>query len=138
MALSEYTGIFIFFAMMLGVSALLILVSHRFSITVKADTYDWSRPYECGMPSEGLKLDRYPIHYYLVGILFVIFDVETIFLVPWALTAAEFREIGATSYWVAVMAPFFLILVIGYMYDLRSGIFDWGHEGPPSRKELKR
>ncbi|MCB1186266.1 NADH-quinone oxidoreductase subunit A [bacterium] len=138
MNLSEYVGIFIFFAMMLGVSALLILVSHRFAITVKSDTYDWSRPYECGMPNEGFKLDRYPIHYYLVGILFVIFDVETIFLVPWAVTAQEFREIGATAYWLGIMAPFFIVLVIGYMYDLRSGIFDWGHEGPPPPKELRQ
>jgi NADH-quinone oxidoreductase subunit A len=61
--------------------------------------------------------------------MFVIFDVETIFFVPWALVGNDFRSIdGGGMLWLAGMFPFFFILVLGYIWDLKTGILDWGHE----------
>src|SRR5688500_20327428 len=85
MQVGEYTGFFLFFGAMIGVGLLFIILSHAAQIYVKGEKSSWDKPYECGLRSKGLTLERYPIHYYLVGILFVIFDVETVFLVPWVL-----------------------------------------------------
>ena len=126
--MSEYAGVFIYFAMMVAAGIAFVIISHLCQIRVKTDKYDWSRPYECGVRTEGLPLDRYPIHYYLVGIMFVIFDVETVFLIPWAVVGHEFKEVGGQMFWFVEMLVFLLILVIGYVYLLQQRVFDWGHE----------
>ena len=128
MALSEYLGLFIYFAMMAGTGIALVAISHWLQIAVKTDKYDWSRPYECGVRTDGLPSDRYPIHYYLVGIMFVIFDVETVFLIPWAVVGHDFRQYDGQFFWFAEMAVFLIILVVGYLYLLQQGVFNWGHE----------
>lgn len=125
--MSAYIGIFLYFGLMVLAGLVFVGLSHLVQIRVKADKYDWTRPYECGIRTGGLQIDRFPIHYYLIGIMFVVFDVETIFLVPWALSGNFFKELdNGAAYWFLVMLPFFIILVIGYMYDYSTGIFDWG------------
>ena len=128
MHLTDYGGFFLFFGVMVGVGLLLIVVSHLAQIAVKGDKYDWTRPYECGISSSGHKLDRYPIHYYLVGILFVIFDVEALFFVPWAVASRDFLDAGAGWYWWLVMLPFLIILIVGFVYEIQTGILEWGKE----------
>jgi NADH-quinone oxidoreductase subunit A len=128
--LQDYAGFFIFFAMMAGTGALMIVVSHLAAIKVKSDKYDWTRPYECGLRTEGLRLDRYPVHYYLVGILFVIFDVETVFFVPWAVAGTSFREADFASFWLVEMLIFMAILIVGYIYLVQRGVFNWGSKRP--------
>jgi NADH-quinone oxidoreductase subunit A len=128
MLVGEYTGFFLFFGAMVGVGLLFIILSHAAQIIVKGEVSSWDKPYECGLRSPGLKLDRFPIHYYLVGILFVIFDVETVFLVPWALVGREFRDAHLGMFWFVEMLVFLIILVLGYMFLLQRGIFDWGHK----------
>ena len=128
MALSEYYGLFIYFGLMACAGVAFVVISHLCQIRVKTDKYDWSRPYECGVRTQGLPLDRYPIHYYLVGIMFVIFDVETIFMVPWAVVSHDFKASGNAGFWFTEMFVFLLILVVGYLYLLQQRVFDWGHE----------
>jgi NADH-quinone oxidoreductase subunit A len=128
MHLGEYTGFFLFFGAMVGVGLLFIVLSHAAQIYVKGEKNSWDKPYECGLRSEGLRLDRYPIHYYLVGILFVIFDVETVFLVPWALVGRSFREAHLASFWFTEMLVFLVILILGYLFLLQRGIFNWGQK----------
>lgn len=128
MQVGEYTGFFLFFAVMVGVGLLFIIISHAAQIVVKGEKNNWDKPYECGLRSTGLKLDRYPIHYYLVGILFVIFDVETVFLVPWALVGRDFKAANLHMFWFVEMLVFLLILVLGYLFLLQRGIFNWGHK----------
>jgi len=128
MAISGYLGLFIYFAIMAAVGVALVVISHWLQIAVKSDKYDWTRPYECGVRTEGLPTDRYPIHYYLVGIMFVIFDVETVFLIPWAVVGYDFKQHDGQWFWFAEMFVFLIILVIGYLFLLQQRVFSWGHE----------
>ena len=128
MVLSDYVGIFVFFVAMAMTGGIIILVSHLFQIRVKGEVTAWSKPYECGLQTAGLRLDRYPIHYYLVSILFVIFDVETVFFVPWAVIGHDFKLVDQHVFWFVEMMVFLVILLVGYVYLLLRGVFDWGKE----------
>lgn len=126
--LTEYIGVIMFVVIMIGAGVFFVALSHLVQIRVKGDKYDWSRPYECGIRNEGFILGRYPIHYYIVGILFVIFDVETVFLIPWAVIGHEFKADGNIGFWLTEMLVFIVVLLIGYFFLLKRGVFDWGHE----------
>jgi NADH-quinone oxidoreductase subunit A len=77
-------------------------------------------PYECGVPPEGNARGRYSVRFYMVAILFVIFDVETIFLFPWAI---KYGQLGV--YGLVTMLVFLGILIIGYVWLYRKGALDW-------------
>mgnify|MGYP001077996617 FL=1 len=77
-------------------------------------------PYECGIEPLTDARDRYSIRYYLVAMLFVIFDVETVFLFPWAVIIDELALFGLIEMFV-----FLFILVVGYVYAWRKGALDW-------------
>lgn len=78
-------------------------------------------PYECGNEPESLANDhRFSIRYYLIAVLFVIFDVETVFLYPWA---ARFDHLGLFGF--VEMILFLTILVLGYVYVWKEGALDW-------------
>ncbi len=78
------------------------------------------KPYECGIPPEGDTRGRYSVRFYIVAILFVIFDVEAIFLFPWAV---KFGALGL--YGLATMFVFLGILVIGYAWLYMKGALEW-------------
>ena len=80
-------------------------------------------PYECGMPPVGDARERMSVRFYLVAMIFLLFDIEVAFLYPWAMA---FRELGAVAYFQIV--AFFALLVTGYVYVWRKGIFDWSSE----------
>ncbi|MSO20202.1 MAG: NADH-quinone oxidoreductase subunit A [Acidobacteria bacterium] len=77
-------------------------------------------PYECGIDPESSSRGRYTVRFYIVAILFVIFDVETIFLFPWAV---QFRMLGLFG--LIEMLVFLAILVAGYVWVYRKGALDW-------------
>ena len=129
MGLDAYQGLFIFFGLMVLAGLVFLALTHLVQIRVKADKYDWTRPYECGIATDLRFIGRFPVHYYLVGVFFVIFDVETIFLVPWALAGNQYRANGDQLFWFMVMLPFFFVLVLGYVYDVLSGVLEWGRQG---------
>ena len=80
-------------------------------------------PYECGMPPVGDARERHPVKFYLVAMIFLLFDIEIAFLYPWALALRELRWTGFIQ-----LILFFLILLAGYVYVWRKGVFNWGHE----------
>ena len=80
-------------------------------------------PYECGMPPVGDARERHPVKFYLVAMIFLLFDIEIAFLYPWALALRELRWTGFFQ-----LIVFFLILLAGYVYVWRKGVFNWGHE----------
>jgi len=128
MQLSDYVGVFVYFAFMAFVGVALVVVSYLCSVRVKPDKYDWTKPFECGLRTSGLVLDRYPVHFYIVGILFVIFDVETVFMVPWAVVGNDFRVSDNQLFWFYEMLVFLVVLLIGYVYLWARGVLNWGHE----------
>jgi NADH-quinone oxidoreductase subunit A len=77
-------------------------------------------PYECGIPPESNARGRYSVRFYLVAMLFVIFEVETVFLFPWAV---RYKQLG--WFGVAEAGVFLLFLVVGYIWIFRKGVLDW-------------
>ena len=78
-------------------------------------------PYECGNEPESFALDhRFSIRYYLIAVLFVVFDVETVFLYPWAIMFDRLALFGFIE-----MTVFLAILVVGYIYVWRRGALQW-------------
>lgn len=76
--------------------------------------------YECGIKAASGSRGRYTVRFYIIAILFVIFDVETIFLFPWAV---RYKQLG--WFGVAEMAVFLLILIIGYIWAYKKGALEW-------------
>jgi NADH-quinone oxidoreductase subunit A len=82
-------------------------------------------PYECGIPARGTIQIRFFIRFFLVALLFLLFDLETVFLVPWVLTFRTFLDAGAGDYTLGVMGVFLLVLVVGLVYEWRKGGLEW-------------
>lgn len=77
-------------------------------------------PYECGVEPVGNARGRFSVKFYLVAVLFIIFDVEVVFLYPWAVT---FRELGMTG--LLAMTLFLVILTVGLVYEFKKKALDW-------------
>ena len=101
-----------------GFAAFNILLSHLTG--PKKPTPEKLAPYECGMPPVGDARDRHPVKFYLVAMIFLLFDIEVAFLYPWALAL---RTLGWTGYMQVVL--FTLVLVAGYIYVWKKGALDW-------------
>lgn len=80
-------------------------------------------PFECGMPPIGDARHRFSVRFYLVAILFLLFDVEAIFFFPWAVVFKQYLTIN--SFIMVEMAVYVLILLVGYIYVLRKGALEW-------------
>jgi len=116
--LRSYIPIFLFVVIAAGFAVFTILLSKLVHAdkpgTVKLE------PYECGIESTGDARDRYSIRYYLIAMLFVIFDVETIFMFPWAVSLDRLAVFGLIE-----MLVFLFILVVGYFYAWKKGALEW-------------
>jgi NADH-quinone oxidoreductase subunit A len=77
--------------------------------------------YECGMPPVGDARERQSVKFYLVAMIFLLFDIEVAFLYPWAMALGDLRWEG-----FAQILIFFALLTTGYIYVWRKGVFDWG------------
>jgi NADH-quinone oxidoreductase subunit A len=77
-------------------------------------------PYECGMHAIGAARVRFSIKFYLVAMLFILFDIEAIFLYPWAVVHRWLGTFGLVE-----MGTFMVILIVGYVYIWRRGAFEW-------------
>ena len=81
-------------------------------------------PYECGMPAEGEGAPRMSIKFYLVAMLFILFDIEVIFLFPWAVVYKDMLATNAPLIFGS-MISFLGILLVGYIYAVKQKAFDW-------------
>src|SRR5688572_27809048 len=106
-----------------GFGAFNIALGHL--VGPKRSTPEKLAPYECGMPPVGDARERHPVKFYLVAMIFLLFDIEIAFLYPWAMALRELRWTGFIQ-----LILFFAILLAGYIYVWRKGVFDWGHEEP--------
>ncbi len=77
-------------------------------------------PFECGIPSEGYNRGAMPVRFYLMAMLFIIFDVELAFLFPWAVV---FRDLGLFGF--LEMFIFFIVVGIGFIYAWKIGALEW-------------
>ena len=116
--LEAYYPIAVLIGIALVLGVLVIVLGHAFGpkrpSSRKADTY------ESGMTPIGPGTRQLPIRFYLVAVLFILFDIEVIFLFPWAVV---FRELGVFG--IIEMAVFVIILLVGFAYALKKGAFEW-------------
>ena len=116
--LTSYLPVFLFF----GAAAIIFPATLFVAGLVRPQTGGVGKlsAYECGVDPEGDARERYAIRYYLVAILFVIFDVETIFLFPWAIIYDQLALFGLIE-----MCVFLGILIVGYIWIVKKGAIEW-------------
>ena len=117
---------YIQFLMLLGMAIIaattMIGASHFLGPRRPTDVKE--RPYESGMPPLGSAHERFSVKFYLVAVLFILFDIETVFLIPWATIFMGGGGIS-TGFLLVEMRVFLLILCVGYIYVWKRGAFQW-------------
>jgi NADH-quinone oxidoreductase subunit A len=116
--ITEYLPIAVLFIMATIISALAVGLGHLFG--PHRPTKGKSLPYESGMTPFGPGTRRMPVRFYLVAVLFILFDIEIIFFLPWAVV---FKKLGLLG--VIEMLIFVGILVVGYVYAWKEGALEW-------------
>ncbi len=120
--LTEYAPILLFLAVALSLSALFVFLPmgvSRLTGTHSPDPEKLSE-YECGFPAFEDSRSQFDVRFYLVAILFIIFDLEAAFLFPWAVSLGQIGWIGWSS-----MMIFLFILTVGFIYEWKMGALDW-------------
>jgi NADH-quinone oxidoreductase subunit A len=116
--LDTFFPILVLIALVGGTAGILLVLSLVFGRRTRSAVKE--EPYESGMVPVGDTRERFSVKFYLVAILFIIFDIEVIFLYPWAVIYNELALFGLVE-----MAVFIAILVVGYVYVLRTGALKW-------------
>ncbi len=116
--LAQYLPILLFFGVAIIMTAGMLL-ANAFLAPAKPDA-NKNAPYECGFEAFTDARNKFDVRFYLVSILFIIFDLEIAFLFPWAITLGNTEMFGFTS-----MVIFLLILTIGFLYEWKKGALDW-------------
>jgi NADH-quinone oxidoreductase subunit A len=117
--MQSWLSILLLFAIALGFGAFTVFISQL--LGPKVVTPEKLAPYECGVPPVGDARERMSVKFYLVAMVFLLFDIEVAFLYPWAMAL---RELGWTGFLQIV--TFMAILLAGYVYIWRKGVLDWG------------
>jgi NADH-quinone oxidoreductase subunit A len=91
----------------------------------KRPTTKKSMPYESGMNPFGPGIRRVPVRFYLVAVLFILFDIEVVFFIPWALVFNDFVKNGLGIFMLGEMLVFIAILLVGYAYAWKKGALEW-------------
>jgi NADH-quinone oxidoreductase subunit A len=107
----------------LGVGFAATMVGLSQFLGPKKPTPEKLAPYECGMPAVGDARERQSVKFYLVAMVFLLFDIEAAFLFPWAVALEDLGMMGFVQ-----VLTFFGLLVTGYVYVWRKGAFDWSGE----------
>ncbi len=115
----NYIPVLLFLIVVAGLAAVMLIMTTL--IGPKRTNPDKELPFETGnRPTPGDARERFPVHFFLVAILFVVFDVEIAFLYPWAV---KFRELG--MFGLIEMLVFLAILTFGWYFVIRRGILGW-------------
>ena len=121
--MKEYLPILVQVAIVLGFGAVTLLISVVLGKSAKR-TATKDMAYECGMVPQGEAQPRFSVKFYLVAMLFILFDIEVVFLYPWAVNFKEMlKSHGSTIFWS--MAGFLTLVTVGYVYAIRKGVLDW-------------
>jgi len=115
---AQYFPILLFLAVAIGLSCVIILIP--FLLSKRSPDSEKVSPYECGFEGEGTVRNQFDVQFYLVAILFIIFDLEVAFLFPWAVSLSK---IGVFGFWS--MMVFLTILTIGFIYEWKRGALEW-------------
>jgi len=116
--MTEYLPIVVFLAIATGLAVVMVLAS--FLVARQKPDAEKISAYECGFEPFSDARSKFDVRFYLVSILFIIFDLEIAFLFPWAITLGD---IGLYGFWS--MMSFLSVLTIGFIYEWRKGALDW-------------
>ncbi len=116
--LQEYIPLVLLLGMVVATAAGMIVLSHF--IPRARPTPIKQVPYESGMPPLGTTRERFSVKFYLVAMLFIVFDIETVFMIPWAVS---FRRLGLFG--LVEMLVFVVILLVGLIYVWKRGALEW-------------
>jgi NADH-quinone oxidoreductase subunit A len=116
--LDNYGPLLLMFVIAAGLASALILASEL--VGHHKRTKEKDQPYECGMLPTGDARERFSVHFYMVALLFILFDIEAIFLYPWALVYHDLKVFGFVE-----MLVYIVILFVGYIYLWKKGALDW-------------
>jgi NADH-quinone oxidoreductase subunit A len=114
----DFLPIAVLIIMATGLAFLVVLLGHLFG--PRRPTERKGQPYESGMKPIGPGQRRMSVHFYLVAVLFILFDIEIIFLLPWAVVLRDMKWFGLIE-----MVVFLAILMVGYVYAWKKGALEW-------------
>jgi NADH-quinone oxidoreductase subunit A len=118
--LDNYGPLLLMFILSCGLAGVLVLASAIIGKHKRSREKD--QPYECGMRPTGDARQPISVQFYMVGLLFILFDIEAIFLYPWALIYSDLRVFGFVE-----MLLYIIILLAGYIFLWKKGALDWTH-----------
>jgi NADH-quinone oxidoreductase subunit A len=123
--MANYIPVLIVLVLAVGMAAVLIIISRL--LGRNRPTPEKLAPYECGVEPVGTARERQSVKFYLVAMVFLLFDIEAIFLVPWAVVFPNVLRDNAALKWVfyGEMMLFMVVLFIGLVYVWRKGILEW-------------
>ena len=124
--LSDYLPILLMFVVAAGFAVGNILLSQF--VGQRKRTRTKLMPYECGKDPVGSARERFSVKFYVIAMIFILFDIEVIFLMPWAVVAKALVAQGTVSgaFVYVEMMIFIALLLVGYIYVVKKGAFDWG------------
>src|SRR5262244_1474094 len=124
--LTDYLPIVLMFIVAAGFAVTFIGLSQL--VGQRRRTRTKLMPYECGKDPVGSARERFSVKFYLIAMLFILFDIEVIFLVPWAAVFKTLATQGPAMRWFVYleMMVFIGLLLVGYIYVVKKGAFDWG------------
>jgi NADH-quinone oxidoreductase subunit A len=122
MSAEAFVPIFIQLVLAVSLAVLVIVASHALGQRSARNRIKDSA-YECGIPSEGRTHTRFSVKFYVTAMLFILFDIEVVFLIPWAFVFRDFLAAGIT---ILLPVLFFIgVLALGLFYEVRKGALDW-------------
>lgn len=116
--LNQYLPLFVILALATFIGIFVVVLGHSFG--PRRPSAPKGKPYESGMVPYGEGTRRVSVRYYLVGVLFILFDIEVVFLLPWAVVA---RRLGVPG--LVLMGIFLVILEIAFIYAWKKGAMQW-------------
>ena len=118
-----YFPVLVQIAIAVVVATALVAISYLIGKRVKDRVKD--SPYECGMAPTGSARERFSVKFYLVGIVFILFDIEAVFLYPWAVVYRELKMFAFVE-----MLLFVILILAGFFYVWKKGALDWSQTEP--------
>jgi NADH-quinone oxidoreductase subunit A len=119
----EYFPILMVFIFVMGFAVTNLALSHF--VGKRKNIREKLIPYECGMDPVGSAHQRFSVRFYLVAMMFILFDIEAIFLVPWAVVFKTLASAGLKVFAFTEMIVFMAVLLVGYVYVWKKGLFEW-------------
>ncbi|HZS03695.1 MAG TPA: NADH-quinone oxidoreductase subunit A [Blastocatellia bacterium] len=121
--MERYLPILLVFVFLAGFAVTNLIISRFFGR--RRDTREKLMAYECGMDPVGSAHQRFSVKFYLVAMIFILFDIEAVFLVPWAVIFKALSKVLSPGFVFTEMIIFLAVLILGYIYVWKKGLFEW-------------